>query len=320
MTTPAELKSAPALLAQAMQGDVTLSLALAAAWLDPLRFFEPGWGEEAYGDEEDPDALCLYALGVARRCLPVTYCELVEGLRGGWGLRQVEGAFRAGLRRAYPHLELSSLEDLLYGVPLPFAGLEVASPDFLTEHPRLAALLAGCFDLHPAAVPATRWQGAYRAIDEGDFDALRPLAERLIRSLIAQDRQPYADLAFLLMVLFSCTGSSLLDSSADAYFDAGFEPLEWEPETLAMADEACREAALVLEAAGRALDLLEEDEALSRALHSNIAALRAAERMGDVTLHWPDGHRARGAEPGAAGDAGADAALVFLRDCYVQAD
>lgn len=327
MTTLAELQAAPAFLVRAMQQDVALSLAQAAAWLDPLHFLDPELVEDTYYDgayEEDPDALVLFALGVARRCFPATYCALVDGLRAGRDFRQVESAFAEGVRAAYPHIELDSLYDMVYGVPLPFVGLDVPAPDFLDAHPDYAALLSEFFDLEPTAARPGGWREAYQVIDDDDFEALRSLAGPLIHSLIAQDRQPCADLAFLLMYLFSCTGNSLLDFSADTYWDAGFEPLEWEPERLDMADEACREMVIVLDAAERAMQLLAIDEELSRALKNTIAALKAAERNEDgndpVALNWPDGYRAGGAEPGDPGDTGPDAALVFLRSAFAEAD
>jgi hypothetical protein len=327
MTTLAELQTAPALLMQAMQRDVALCLAQAAAWLDPVRFIDPDLVEDALytgAYEEDPDSLTLYALTIARRCFPALYCELVEGLRAGWDFHQVEAAFSAGIRRTYPHIELESLYDLVYGVPLPFAGLDVTTPEFLDEHAGYAALLEEYFGLQPVTVPATRWREACPVIDESNFDAARPIVERLVRSLIAEDRQPCADLAFLLMYLFSCTGNSLLDFSINAYCEAGFEPLEWEPETLGVANEACRETVIVLDAVDRARKLLAEDEAISDALKANIAALKAAERKehvcDNIALTWPEGHRAGGAEPGAPGDTGPDACLLFLRDCYAQTD
>ncbi|MBN1121799.1 MAG: hypothetical protein JXJ17_12025 [Anaerolineae bacterium] len=323
MTTPQELQTVPAFLMHAMQNDVRISLANTAAWLDPLRLLEPGLIEEAYFDgayEEDPDALAMYALSVARRCFPSVYCELVEGLRAGWDFRQIESAFCAGLRRAYPHLELEALYDMVYGVPLPFVGLDVTSPEFLDDHPDYAALLADTFDLHPVSTPATRWRNPYAVINENNFDAQQPIARHVIKSLIAQDCQPCADLAFLLMFLFSCTGNSLLDFSANAYWEVGFEPLDWEPDALSMTDEACREMTIVLYAVGRSMQRLAEDDALSSALKTNIAALKAAERIENVALNWPDGHRSGSLEPGAPGETGPDSCLLFLRHCYAETD
>jgi hypothetical protein len=327
MTILTELQAAPVFLIQAMQHNVALGLAQAAAWLDPLRFIDDDFVEESYYDgayEEDPDSLVLYALSVARRCFPVTYCQLVERLRGGEGFLQIESAFCTGIHSVYPYLELESLYDMVYGVPLPFVGLDVTSPEFLDEHAEYAALLSEYFELHPTVLPATRWREAHPVIDDDAFEALRPVAERLIRSLIAEDRQPYADLAFLFLFLFSCTGNSLLDFSIDAYFDAGFEPLMWEPDMLTMANEACRELVVVLDAAERAMRLLAADEELRNTLKAHIAALKAAERTehvaNTVVLHWSEGHRAGGIEPGADGATGTDSCLALLRDCYAQAD
>jgi|GEM_PF-1704290 len=327
MIAATELQTLPSFLMGAMQDDTRLSLAHAAAWLDPLRLLDPDLVEEAYYDgiyEDDQDALMLYAFSVARRCVPEAYCSMVAELRSDLSFSQVEASFCKGIREVYPYLELESLYDMVYGVPLPFVGLEVTSSEFPGEHPDYAAVLARVFDLEIVEIPATRWRGATSAISEARLELVQPAARYLIKLLIALDRQPFADLAFLLMYLFSCTGNSLLDFSTDEYWDAGFEPLGWYADMLQTANEACREMVIVLDAAERAMQLLSEDEEIVNALKTTIAVLKAAERIEDgdepIALQWPERHWAGSLGSGASGDTDPELALAFLRDCYVQTD
>jgi hypothetical protein len=327
MITAQELQNAPVFLMQSLQADPRLSLAQMTAWLDPLRLIGPDLVDEVYYDAvhaEDPDALALYALSIARRCFPATYCQMARELHTSKSFNQVEKTFCAGIRRVYPDIQLNSLYDMVYGIPLPFMGLDVTSAEFITDHPDYATLLTDYFALTPKEFPSTHWRGPGSAIDDDQFDAIRPIAQRLITSLIAQDRQPYADLAFLLMYLFSCSGNSLVDFSANDYWESGFEPLPWEPEELKMASEACRELVIVLDAAERAMDDLVEDHELRQTLKTNIAALKAAEREKDVrdniALRWPERPRSRGAQPGTPRETDPQSALVFLRSAFTEAD
>ncbi len=318
-----ELKNLSSYLSCSLSNHSRFSLILTNAWLDPLRLLDPDLVEEAYYDgmyEDNQHALMLYAFSVARRCIPAAYCSMVEELRSDLSFSQVESAFCKGLQEGYPYLELEYLYDMVYGVPLPFVGLEVASPEFPDQHPNYTTVLARVFDLELVEVPATRWSGAYSAISDDQFEVVQPAARRLIKLLIAQDRQPFADLAFLFMYLFSCTGNSLLDFSANEYWEMGYEPVNWEPEMLEVVNEACREMVIILDAAERAIQLLSEDEDIVNALKNNIAALKAAERMEDVTPTWPEKHRENSIESGAAGETGPDAALVFLRSAFREAD
>ncbi len=231
MIAAIELQTLSSFIMGAMQYDTRLSLAHMAAWLDPLRLLDSDLTEEAYYDgiyEDDQDALMLNAFSVARRCVPEAYCSMVEELRSDLSSSHVEAAFCKGIREVYPYLGLDSLYDMVYGVPLPLVGLEVTSSEFPGEHSDYAAVLARVFDLEIVEIPATRWRDAYSAISEARLELVQPAARHLIKLLIAQDRQPFADLAFLFMYLFSCTGNSLLDFSTDEYWDAGFEPLGWD--------------------------------------------------------------------------------------------
>jgi GAF domain-containing protein len=323
VTSPDDLRTLFTRLSAELARHPALALAQAVALLDPVHYLNEDALDELlyYGYDEDRETLILAALSVARRCLPAAYVELVAGIRSGWDFNAVSKAFNAGLKRAYPYLDMPCLYDLVYGVPLDFVGLDLTDPDFPHQHPGYAAFLAEYFGLEAHEVPATRWLGAYRALDEGEVDAVRPLIRRLVASLIAADAQPWADMALTLMYLFGMTDNSLLDWPHEAYYEAGFEPLEWLPDRLALANEAAEQAAVVLAATRRTLDLLAADEAVSLTLKANIAALHAAERSthvpDDLTLSWPRrvGPTDAGRRP--AGGTGPDAAFLLVRDCFV---
>jgi hypothetical protein len=159
-------------------------------------------------------------------------------------------------------------------------------------------------------------------IPNADFEAASNIARPVIRSLVAQDCQPYADLALMLLYLFSLTGNSLLDTTADDYWEAGCEPLFWEREQLEMAQEASRETRIVLDATNRALRLLDKRLDIAEALIHNIAASRAALERNEphVTFDWPRRGRTRRAGKGARRGTGPGACLLLVRDCYAQED
>ena len=314
-----ELQRVASALARSMAHDTTLSLAMAAAWLDPLRFSEASYQDDLYGNEEDPETLMRFALSVARDCSPRLYVEMTRGLRSGWSFQQFDDAFCASLKRLYPHIPLHSVYDMIYGIPLEFCGLEPTDPEFPSQFPRLAAVLDRFFGVRPTP-RRERWQSEDHAeIAEQDLFAACQVVRPVIRSLIAEDRQPYADLALLLMYLFSITDNSLLDMSDEAYYESGLEPLQWERDQLAMADEACQQAHIVLDAVDRALAALETEEDIAQALIDNITIVRER-RDTDVHLTWPDRDRPRRTPKSDQRAAGADASILLVRDCYAEND
>lgn len=273
----ADLQSLPAFLSAAMQQDPALALALTAAWLDPLGLLGPDDPEDhLYEGGEDERDMALYALSIARRCLPALYVDLLAALRAGCTLRAFEAAFNEGLHAAYPHLESVALFDLPSGLPLPFVGIEITDPDFPTDHPDLLTLLAECFGLPAEEVPASNWSPAGLRLDEGEFEALRPLAERLMQSFAESNEQPWVDIAALLGWLFSCSGASLLDYSHEAWWDSGYEPMPWDSESLALAEAACAELAEFWTSVERARALLATDPHLRAALRRKVNTLSTA--------------------------------------------
>lgn len=317
MSAAADLQDTAMLLTRGMAQDATLSLALAAAWLDPLWLVDmaPYYDQAEY--EGDETALTLCSLDVARGCSPRTYVEALQGLRSGWSHGVFERAFWAALRRDYPSLPSSPMADILYGIPLQFYGLSQTGSAFTSEHPELAAVLDRYFDLRPSP----RGQ-PYSAIPERDFEAARSMAYPIIRSLIAQDCQPYADLALLLLYLFSLTGNTLLDYADPDYWEAGDGALWWEPDNLEMVEEAYRQAQVMLAAGKCAIAALDRRPDISEALLNNIAAARAAQERSDphVCLAWPRPARPRRAKQDAQRGTGPGVGLLLVRRCYAQED
>lgn len=314
MSATADLQHATSQLVCAIKNDPTLSLALAATWLDPLHFLDSSLYDLA-GGEEDPDNQTFFALEVARTRSLSLYTELVQGLYSGWGFADFDQAFCTGFQHKFPHIPLSGITDMLYDVPLEFCGLEPTEPGFADRCPDLAAVLNQYFQV-------LLTDGA---ISGADFEATTRIAEPVIRSLINQDCQPYADLALTLLYLFALTGNTALDYTSDAYCEGGFEPLYWaEPGQLEMANEANHEVWIVREAAARTLKLLDERPDIAEALTSNVAACRAAlleERTNIHDLcHWPSHGRSHRAPQGARRGTDRHAALLFVRNSYAAED
>lgn len=316
-----DLQDTAVLLSQALAQDTVLSLASAAAWLDPLYFSDVDPADELFGNEEDPEVLMRFALSVARDCSRRLYAEMVAGLRQGWTFHAFEEAFCTGLKQEYAFIPLDTLYDMIYGVPLEFCGLEQTDPEFLSRHPDFAQVLGTYFNVRP--VQQTRYYGEpQEAIPAEVMEAACRLARPIIDSLIAQDHQPYADLALLLMYLFSITQNTLVDYTADEYWDAGWEMLEWHKEQLETADEACQQAHIVVEAADRAMEVLRVEPDIHEALVRNIAAVQAAveRKETNVSLSWPRRGRPRCAAKSYRRATGADAGLLLVRLCYAEED
>lgn len=300
------LHDVPGFLAATMRAKPHLTLAQAAAWLDPAHFFESDELEDAWYDAAD-DTLLLQAVSIARRCLPRAYAEVVRAVRQGATFDEVEQVFCAAFSAAFPHMDLSALEDVYYGVPLSFLGVDPESTDFPRAHPRLARVLTDDFGL---ALSGDR----YHAFGVGDLASAAYIAECLGSSLSATGTQPHADLLLLLGWLFGTSGNSIVDWTAEQWYDAGFEPLYWEPQELALADEVHAEAGLIVDAGLRALDHLDMYPDMRRVWRENIARTRRAKErnLTDVRLTWPDWIGLAGFADGDPGRAASDAALLLV--------
>jgi hypothetical protein len=303
----------PGLLA-ALRAHPRARLALAAAWLDPLLLADRDALDEypySSGSQAGDQAGLLYALDIARRALPELYAATLDQTRRGATPSEVEADFCQALNTRYDFMDLSCYEDLSYGVPCAWAGLEPWDPDFPDQHPALEALLRDAFGLR-------------RGEEDGELDsqalqAARDAAMRLVRSLAAQRRQPCADVGCLLLWLFALSGSSLVDYTAEEYAEMGYEALEWHPTVLDHVAQAHREAALIIQSAGRALDHLRQHPPLSTALRRNAQRALKLLAKGDrrhARYPWPGQPARRHAARGAPGTAGPDDPILFLWDHY----
>jgi len=142
------------------------------------------------------DCLNTVLAGCGRGCSPRTYVEALQGLALRMVTRRLRACFSGpALRLRLPSLPSSLMAEFSYGIPLQFNGLNQTGSAFTSEHPELAAVLDRYFDLRPH-----RWS----AILSPPGKRLRGCPQHglsIIRSLIAQDCQPYA-LALLLPTCF----------------------------------------------------------------------------------------------------------------------
>lgn len=308
------LQQVPRFLMDAMRADARLALAEAAVWLDPVHFFADDFLEDAWYDI-DEESLLIQAVSIARRCLPGAYAGVVYAMRQKAPFDEVEDVFCDAFNAAYPHMDLSTLEDIHYGLPLSFLGVDPETADFIHDHPRLARVLTEDFSL-----PLS--DDRYRAFDEDDLSQAADVARLLRDSLRATGTQPYIDLLFLLAWLFAASGNSIVDWTAEEWYDSGFEPLHWEPDQLAFADEVHAEASTIVDAALRALDVLEAYPPMRLIWRENIARARRAKEENDthVRLTWPEWDRIGRFEDRHPGTAASDAALLLVRGADSEED
>jgi hypothetical protein len=302
----------PGLLA-ALRAHPRARLALAVTWLDPLLLADQDILDEypySSGSQAGDQAGLLYALDITRRALPELYAATLDRTRRGATPAQVEADFCAALNARYDFMDLTCYEDLSFGVPCAWAGLEPWDPDFPDQHPELEAILQAAFGLR---------RDERGELEPGELTAARDAAARLIDSLVAEQRQPCADLACLLLWLFSLSGSSLVDYTAEEYAEMGYEALEWHPTVLDNVARAHREAALIIQSAGRALDHLRQHPPLSTALRRNARRALKLLAKGDrrhARYAWPGQPARRHAAGGAPGTAQPDDTVLFLCDHY----
>lgn len=305
-------------LLDALRSHPRARLALAAAWLDPLLLVDHDTLDEYpyyTGGLPDEQAGLLYALDIARRCLPELYAATLDRTRRGATPDELEDAFCQALKARYDFMDIDSYEELSYGVPCAWSGLEPWDPNFPDHYPELEAILRDAFGLR-----------RHEADDEfapGDLSAARDAALLLVRSLAAEQRQPCADLGCLLLWLFSLSGNSLVDHTAEEYAEMGYEPLDWHPTVLDNVALAHRQAALIVEAANRALDHLRQDPQLAAALRRNARRALYLLAKGDhchARFRWPGQPARRLPADGAPGTAEPDDPVLFLRHHHAAPD
>lgn len=304
-------------LAATLRQDPALTLAQAVAWLDPILLYpillypEEDALDALYYSDIDDEAALTYALSVARRCFPEIYVETIRRIRAGWDYGQITNFYCDALAECHPYIDLCYLHDMAYGIPCQWEGVELSLLRFPDEHPDLAAFLQGFFDITPHSN-----RSGY-CFDAVDVEMAHKIAVPITQSLIREMRQPCADLAFLMMWIFGTSGNSLIDCSREEYYDYGHEPLDWEPDTLKMVDEAHAYAAIILSAAKRGLGLLQTNDAIAETFRHNVTRIETALKRENTHAHinWP-----RWADTSASGGTDADATLVHLRHYYAPED
>lgn len=300
----------PTFLLTALLADPALALAQVTGWLDPVHFYPDDFIEDNYWGalEEDPQGVLLYALTVSRDLFPAVYTRAVQRLRQGASFDELDTLICDTIGDQHPHLHLTTLYDMRYGIPVEWYGLDLDSPEALELHPWAIDLLAD-FGVIPEEA-----HGMF-AFDYDDVWMAWQIGQHVVRSLVLEDRQPCADLALLLLWLFSGTGNSLVDNSYEAWAEGGFEPLEWDHRTLAAVSEAAEQAQVIVDGALRGLDLLLEDIACRAAFRHNVRTISEAIRKGrkNVHLSWPERTGGRGTEDGADRAAEPDPQVLFVR-------
>lgn len=321
MTTIDQLREASTNMMANLADHPTLSLAVATAWLNPLHIehededfdiggFYGGW------DEQETRDIVRFALRIASACLPKLFVELVAGMASGWDYAEVGSAFCAGVKKVYPHIPMGSIFDVTYGIPMEFWGMGWYTSDAEMPFDHLVELVRDLFWFNEDNEDPDQ---------ETLHDVAWPIAKALIRSLILQDRQPYADLALLFLYLFSATNESLMDLTEEDYMESGGEYIGWTTDNLIDMEIAYIHKEIILAAKDRALDIVDHQVDIRKALQDNIEIIREAIEAGEDAferkdiygrLTWPERDRTRCTARSYLRAAGADAGLLFIRSYF----
>ncbi len=218
MAALADLQAAPLLLSALMSDDPRLQLVNAIAWLDPARLTEresdPRYIDFDY-DAEDDLSVGLY---ICRECFPAVYAGAVQLQWQGVDERAIGRYLMQGIN---PQLTVpvQSLDELRYGPPVAFCGvsLPVQEPEDIDQLPY--DQLLPVFALFGLSVDEDRSDD----VEQAAYAAARVLVE----SLNARAESVYQDLANLLTWMFSMSGNTAVDYTAEAFWENGYETAEW---------------------------------------------------------------------------------------------
>ncbi|MEP7288619.1 MAG: hypothetical protein ABI947_22935 [Chloroflexota bacterium] len=256
-----DLLQTQAMLTALLQTNTALSLALAAAWLDPALL----------ADDEDEDDECAYTLAICRRCFPDVYASAVHHLRSGVSRSEVDRVFCEGIGR-YLVVDVQDIQQFQYGVPWEALGIDLYDQEAFQEaSPRLAVVAA--------------WFGV--TAEDSTIEQARRVAEALIKSL-----EPYgetgihSDVASLLRWLFGLSGNTLVDFTDEELYESGIEPVPWECDDIAFINDVQQEAYMMVDAATRALTLLETNADWREYFQQNTKLTRRNPKHA-ARLDWP---------------------------------
>jgi len=259
------------LLSTLMGSEPRLLLVRAVAWLVPdsltARPSDSRYIDFDY-DAEDEFAVGMY---VCRTCFPAVYAGVIQLQWQGATERMLERYLLEGIS-AQLVVPLQDLDELRYGPPLDFCGvyLHLLEPED-AEYPPYSRLL-------PIFAHFGLREGGDEAADIQDV-ALTT-ARVLIHSLNERKAGIYQDVANLLMWMFSLSGNTAVDYTAEAFWENGYDMPQWSADDITLINDINQEAHDLIASALNALASLETDSALFRALTRNVkAVLNAVRKM-----------------------------------------
>lgn len=217
-------------LTHALQTDPLHQLALLVTTLDPLWQVNE---DDLYEQEGDIEL----ALLIARRVFPDVYVDILLQQRAGISQAELHRLVCEGFTQH--GIPIDDVTSLSYGIPLTAYGLNLSDPDVYTHHPSLINLLS--------------LFGVQVDLDSYDIDvphATYKVGHLLADSLVQQDDPQWQQVGWLLAWVFSCSGNTLIDADDEEL--SSIQPLSWEADDVAFAQEMIAEAEKVLKDAEEA--------------------------------------------------------------------
>lgn len=208
-------------------------------------------------------------LYICRECFPTVYAGAIQLQWRGADERAIGRYLLQGIN-AQLTVPVQSLDELRYGPPVAFCG--VSLPAFEPEdtdqflYDQLLPVFALCGLSADADMPDDVEQAAYVA------------ARVLVESLTVRAESVYQDLANLLTWLFSTSGNTAVDYTAEAFWENGYDTAEWSLNDIALINEINREAQVLVASALNAVQALDEDKPLRQAFSHNVKVVLNAVR------------------------------------------
>ena len=250
-----QLHQAYQLLAFGISQDPLLCLAHAATVFDPFR------PETVDDDLDDYFYSAEGALVLLRRAFPDIYAVAASAYQSGASYGDLDELICSKMdQQGFP---LSTIEGMLYGIPLPAYGVVLHEEEFYTSYSHLVPVVELLFgakigDEYPADVPEHTYT----------------ISQQLMNSLIEHDDERWKSVGWLMGFIGSATGNTCVDFDWDSM--AEMQPLAWEPDDIAFARAIIEEADEIMDSAMAGLKLFETDPQVRRALKRNITRLRRA--------------------------------------------
>lgn len=261
-------------LNQATRQDALLCLAQTVAWLDPISFDFPEL--DFY---EDQAGILQNALLITRDHFHDVYADAINHVRAGAGYEVLDDLIGRGISTY--GIEMTDLEFIPYGIPVPAYGVELEDPDFYSTHPETLPLLQ-CFgvDIQP--------DNPYRIEIAG---CVNIAAYMITESLEQCPEEAWHRLALALRWIFAGgTGNSICDWSYEIMSEA--EALPWDELDFALT--MIHEANEIMADVHSGLAWINDHPAMLENLKANIQRIYKAldKRKGDndeypaIRLEW----------------------------------